>query len=333
MMKIRTMVPARDLPAVISLWNRSVQVGETLYVPLSEAYFADKFIGNPNYSPELSLVAETGGQVVGFLNGACKKVFLPKETAQNTPGYLTCVIVHPAFRQRDVGSLLLEALCDKMKDAGKTRAACSSGNPIKLDWLIPDTPGHCHNNSPGMDMESRGYGFLLKRGFEEMSREVAMYLNLAHYQTPENLAQRRKKLLEEGIDTGRYDVSLGYDFNGMCDRVGNESWRKVLRDETSNPNPRPFLAATYHRSIVAFTGLVDRQPGGRGGFVGICTDPLFEKKGIATVLFNLLMREYVQIGAQFCTLSTGDTNHAQRVYRKAGFRIVRRFAAMQRNLC
>ena len=331
-MRIRTMVPAQDLPAVVSLWNGSVRAKEVVYAPLSEAYFTNKFISNPNYSPELSLVAEMDNKVAGFINGVCKKAFLPKETAQNTPGYLTCFFVHPACRLQGVGSQLVAALCARMKDAGKTRAACSGNNPINLDWTIPDTPGHDHNNAPGMDMESQGYEFLLKCGFDDVYREVAMYLNLADYRAPEDLAQRRQKLLDEGVYTGRYDVSLGYEFDGMCDRVGSEYWRKVLQDETSKASPRPILVATYNKSIVGFTGPVDRQPSGRGWFTGICTDPLFERRGIATVLFNLLMQEFIQAGAQFSTLFTGDTNHAQRIYTKTGFRVARRFSVMQRSL-
>ena len=50
------------------------------------------------------------------------------------------------------------------------------------------------------------------------------------------------------------------------------------------------------------------------------------------MLFNLLMQEFIQAGAQFSTLFTGDTNHAQRIYTKTGFRVARRFSVMQRSL-
>ena len=62
------------------------------------------------------------------------------------------------------------------------------------------------------------------------------------------------------------------------------------------------------------------------------TDPLFERKGIATVLFNLLMREFVKEGAAFTTLFTGADSHARKVYRRAGLRPVREFALMALDL-
>ncbi len=328
-MQVRVM-ESRDLGAVIALWNRCVSAGEVVYAPLTEAYFQRKFVHDPNYSPAYSLVAEADGQVVGFINGIAKKVFLPKETHENTPGYITCFFVDKDHRRQGVGKALLDALAQAFKKDGKKRIACSGSNPINLDWIIPGTPGHDHNNAPGMDEACLGHDFLLKNGFQDKYREVAMYLNLNDYRVTEGFEEKRKKLADEGIYTGRYDMSLGYDYDEMCDRVGSEYWRKVLKDETAKANPRPTLVATHDRHIVAFTGPVDKQESGRGWFSGICTDPHYERRGIATVLFNLLMQEFIAIGATFSTLFTGDDNHAQRVYANTGFRIARRFVVMDR---
>ena len=84
--------------------------------------------------------------------------------------------------------------------------------------------------------------------------------------------------------------------------------------------------------IVGFTGPVDLQKSGRGWFTGICTDPDFGGKGIASVLFNMLMREFVDEGAQFCSLFTGLDNHAQKIYRRAGLDVVAHFAVLSRPL-
>jgi len=323
---------SEDISGVVALWNRCAEAGEVAYAPLSEARFREKFLDNPNYSAAYSMVAEEEGRVVGFINGIAKSVFLPKETHENTPGFITCFFVDGAHRGRGVGSALLEALLAAFKRDGKTRAACSGSNPINLDWIVPGTPGHDHNNAPGMDESCMGHEFLKKHGFTDRHREVAMYLNLADYAVSADFDEKRQKLAGEGIDTGLYDISLRYDFDRMCDRVGSEYWRNVLREETAKENPRPILAATHDRHIVGFTGPVDRQTSGRGWFTGICTDPEYERRGIATVLFNLLMQAFIEKGAAFSTLFTGDDNHAQRIYLKTGFRVVRRFMVMDRDL-
>lgn len=45
-----------------------------------------------------------------------------------------------------------------------------------------------------------------------------------------------------------------------------------------------------------------------------------------------LMREFVAEGAQFTTLFTGETNFAQKIYRRAGLRPVARFDGMTKAL-
>ncbi|MBT4496936.1 MAG: GNAT family N-acetyltransferase [Gemmatimonadetes bacterium] len=322
----------RDLAAALRLWNDSVQRGEVLLKRMAERDFQRILEGNPSYDGSFDFVAEEEGKIAGYISGITKKVFLPKETAENTPGYLTAIFVDADHRRRGIGTALLQALLDAFRRDGKRDAVCFSSNPIDLGWTIPDTPGHDHNNMPGVDIECAGYPFLHENGFADVAVEVAMYLNLSDYRETPIVEELQEKLLGEGIRTGRYDVGLGYDFDRMCDHVGSEYWRSVLREETQKRDPRPILAATHEGHIVGFTGPVDREDSGRGWFTGICTDPDFEKRGIATVLFNLLMREFIRKGALFSTLFTGDTSHAQRLYLRTGFEIKRRFALMKKPL-
>ena len=337
----------QDLAWVLALWNQAVRAGEVVYRPADETYFETKFFENPSYDPAYSFVAEVGGQGIGWVSGTAPKVFLDRETPENTPGYLTLILVDPAHRRKGAGSALLDALKSAFRKAGKKTIACTDRNPINLDWIIPGTPGHDHNNCPGVDVEGMGYPFLLSEDFEERFREVAMYINLADYRWDPSVDVLRQRLADEGIATGVSDPGMNYDYDGMCDRVGSEYWRSAIRTElaawrTGQPTtdlrflpngkipkgPRPLLTATHEGKIVGFTGPVDLQESGRGFFTGICTDPLYERRGIATVLFNLLMRAFIEEGAAFSTLFTGDTGHAQRLYARTGFRVAKRFAVL-----
>lgn len=349
-MQIRAMLP-EELPQILPLWNQAVEAGEVVYRPLTTDYFAQKFCSDPNYDGAYSLVALEEGKIVGFINGVCKRVFLDKETNANTPGFITCIFVDKAHRRRGVGRALVNALGAAFQKAGKTVIACRGGNPINLDWIVPGTPGHDHNNAPGVDENCPGYAFLQAIGFTPGIREIAMYLNLADYQPLPDLKERQAQLLEQGVYTGRYDPQWDCGYDGMCDRVGSEYWRSVIRTEIAChkagqpcrdvrfiPNgkipagPRPMLVAVHQGQIAAFTGPVDKQDSGRGWFAGICTDPLYERRGIASVLFHLLMQEFIAEGASFSTLFTGDSNHAQRIYLRAGFRIAKGFVEMDKPL-
>ena len=316
-----------DLPAIVSLWNGCVQRGEVLYRPLEAAYFEEKFMRQPGAAVP---TAHADGALCGFVAGCRLTQFLPGQTEENTPAYLSVIMVAPERRRQGVGSALLAAFEAHFAAMGKTAFAVSSLCPIQLDWVIPGTPGHEHNNMPGVDEDCPGFPFLKARGYTVSVREVAMYLDLAAYEKKPEVEERRAALAREGITAGLYDVTQRAEFDGMCDRVGSEYWRQVLREETAKENPRPILAAVTGGHMVGFTGPVDRQENGRGWFTGICTDPLYEKRGIAGVLFNDLMGAFIRIGAAYSTLFTGTENHAQRLYLKTGFRPARYFAIMKK---
>jgi ribosomal protein S18 acetylase RimI-like enzyme len=337
----------KDIGQVVALFNKSCESGEVVYSPLSECVFEQDFMKSNMHI----FVADNGSKIAGFVHGAQKDVFLPGQTHENTPGYLTLIFVDKAYRRQGIGKKLTEMLADTFSASGKKSVACSESNPLHLSWRIPGTLGHDHNKAPGVDENCAGYGFLQKIGFEAAHHEIAMYMDLKDYVWPENMTQARERLLAEGIYTGRYDAKLGYEFDGMCDRVGSEYWRHVLQMETAawqkgvpceDPDlwpdgirpagPRPILAATYENHIVGFTGPVDRQKSGRGWFTGICVDPNFGRRSIGEVLFHLLMQEFVNEGAAFTTLFTGLENHAQRIYARAGLRIVCNFAVMEKTL-
>ena len=318
-----------DLSAIVSLWNGCVERNEVLYRPLVPAYFEEKFVKQPG--TEIFVACEDD-VLLGFLAGCKKTEFLPGQTEENTPAYLSVVMVAPEHRNQGVGSALLTAFETHFAAMGKTFFAVTSTCPINLDWVIPGTPGHEHNNMPGMDEECLGFPFLKNRGYAVAVREVAMYLNLKDYVKKPEVEEKRAALKAQGIDAGLYDVTLNAEFDGMCDRVGSEYWRQVLREETAKEDPRPFLAAVTDGHIVGFTGPVDRQESGRGFFTGICTDPLYERRGIAGVRFTDLMGQFIRVGAAYSTLFTGTENHAQRLYLKTGFRPARYFAIMKKTI-
>ena len=346
-MILRPFRPA-DEAGVLNVWNACVDAGEVLYYPLTKEYFERKFLGGDGCEAENLLIAESDGQIAGFIHGVAPETF---PLAKPGCAYLTCVITAPAYRGRGVGKALLSALKSQMKSRGAHSLYISSLNPVNLDWRIPGTPGHDHNNMPGLDTGCAGYGFFPAQGFVEKYREVSLYMNLKDYRMPPEVPEIQDRLTGEGIYTGPCDAAWDCAFDGMCDRVGSDYWRDVLRTEIAawkagKPNadprfwadgirpagPRTLLTAVHEGQIVGFTGPVDRQKSGRGWFTGICTDPLFERRGIATVLFNLLMRAFVEEGAAFTTLFTGTDNHAQRIYLRAGLRPVREFALMALDL-
>lgn len=341
-------IPGRpeDAAAVASLMKTCRDRGETLYRPLTAA---EVLAAASRPGRALRVIYGGQGAFAGFMLLCEKTVFLPKENAENTPAYLTLLMIEPAYRNKGCGTALLEAAADWARKRGKSRLVIGSDQPEQLTWLIPGTPGHDHNNAPGIWEEGGAVDWFARRGFETAFREMSLYINLKDYHWDPALDDRIKALRAQGIRTGIWEPAWGRDYDGMCDRVGSEYWRHVLRTEiaawdTGKPNadpalwpdgrqpagPRPFLAAAKDGQIIGFTGPLDQQESGRGWFTGICADPLYGGRGIGTVLFNLLLRLFRERGAAFCSIFTGVNNPAQRIYLRAGLRVTSHWSVLSR---
>ena len=82
----------------------------------AESQLVEKFRQNPNYVPELSLVAEYEGHVIGHI------LFFPIEVKLDSEAVQTLVLaplcVHPSYQRRGVGGELVKAGLAAVKQRG-----------------------------------------------------------------------------------------------------------------------------------------------------------------------------------------------------------------------
>lgn len=316
---------------VVKLWNKSAKA-EMPYKPFTEASFRDKFINNPHFSYEGTFVGIEDEKVIAFANGIFKKEFLPGETYENTPGYLTFILVDKPYRRNGYGSMMLKSVEDYFIACGKKQVQIIFFNPINLEWYIPGSKNHDHPNAPGVDMDGPGYEFLKKHGYEKRSREVSMYLDLSKYELSEKTISKLEELKAKGIYIEYYNEDKHYGFDEFFDNLKNEYWRKDIKDNLARPNPLPVLVANDNGKICGFTGPIDVEQSGRGWFCGIGVDPGYGGDGIGTTLFCMLMKSFKDIGAQFSSLFTGLDNPARKIYERAGFTVIKTWAVMRKEI-
>ena len=112
--------------------------------------------------------------------------------------------------------------------------------------------------------------------------------------------------------------------------LGNPMWSAEIPQ--AGKTGMDLLVALQGNVCAGFTGPVYPEKTGRGYFAGIGVAPQFEKRGFGTLLFYRLLDREKETGAKYMSLFTGEHNHAGQIYIGAGFRVVRRFAVMLKEL-
>lgn len=316
---------------VIEIWNKSCE-NEMPYKPFTKESFQKTFLANPEFDYKGTFVALENDKVIGFANGIFPRKLMPGESAENAPGYVTFVIVDQQFRGKGIGAQLLSRVEKFFMDSGKHFAAILFFNPISLSWYIPGTDGHDHPCSPGVDLGSEAFPFFIRHGYFLTTAENSMHLDLTNYEIPQKTAKKIESLKKDGITFEYYDSKKHTGLDEFFDHLGNEYWRKDINDNMRRENPRPVIIACDKGKVCGFTGPVDKEESGRGWFAGIGVDPAYEGKGIGTVLFTLLMKNFKEIGVKFSSLYTGIENPARKIYLRTGFQVVKQWGIMRKEL-
>jgi ribosomal protein S18 acetylase RimI-like enzyme len=317
---------------VVKLWNKSCST-EIPYKLFTEVSFRDKFINNVHFNYEGTFVGIEAGKIIGFANGLFKKEFLPGENFENTPGYLTFVLVDKEYRNKGYGSLLLKAVEDFLINSGKKMFQIIFFNPINLEWYIPGSDNkHDHPNAPGVDADSYAFEFFKKHGYTVRTKEVSMYLDLAKFELDEKSLEKLGELRGNRITIEYYNPNKHHGFDNLYDDLKHELWRKEINDNLSLEKPFPIVVAVDKGEICGFAGPIEIQPSGRGKFSGIGVDSKHQGGGIGKLLFFMLCESFKKEGAVFMSLFTGIENNARRMYDAAGFNVVKTWAVMRKEI-
>ena len=320
---VRNYSPA-DSHALLTLWNTAgVRAG---YAPLTEENFRRLLLEHPDFSPAYTFLLEVEGKCLGFVNG-CTGDHIPRGDVR---GYVSCLILAEEADTDDNTDLLLTALENAFRAAGRTQSAVTYFNPIRLPWILPGTDGHQHNNVPGVATDLLLHPRMLARGYRELSRQCAMHLDLKDYETPAWVEEKAVRMAAEGYTVARYDPHVHIGLDEMVDSLENSMWSAEI--PAAGKSGMDLLVGLYGNTCAGFTGPVYPEDTGRGYFAGIAVAPQYEKHGLGTLLFYRLLQREKDVGSSYMSLFTGETNHAKQIYLGAGFRTHRTFSVMLKEL-
>lgn len=320
---IRNARPA-DHAALLALWQQNAP--RQGYAPRPAAAVDVLLFCHPYFSYDLTFIREEQGRAVAFVCG-CVGENIPHGHER---GYFTCLAADPAWDTQETADQLLAALENAFRAAGKTASAVTFFNPMRLPWVIPGSPGHEHNNMPGIATDLPLHGWMLAHGYTESTQEIAMYRTLADFTVPDSIQNLAKQNAAQGYTLARYDPVRHHGLDAMLQALDNPDWTTQVTAAARDGLCLPVALAGD--TVAGFAGPVYPEPTGRGYFAGIGIAPQYQRHHLGQLLFFRLCEEEKRAGAAYMSLFTGVTNPARRIYESAGFTSVRTFGVLLKTL-
>jgi len=311
---------------VVELWNNEVS-NTQIYKPFTVETFKEKFINNPFYNSKGSLVLLLNDEIIGYGNA----IF--KDNVENTPGFITCVIIKKEYQRKGYGTKLLNALELFLKENNKTHIRQLFLNPISLEWFIPNTKNHDHPNAPAVEYNSPFYLFLLANGYNVSGQQQdAYYLNITKYEVPEKIIKINKNNEKNGYYITFYEEGKHHGFKELFEALRNPLWHEAVKNNLKKDKPNKMLVVVKDNLILGWTGPLFTTSSKRGYFAGIGIHPDIQGLGIGSSLFSELIYQSKINGSEFMSLFTGSENPARNIYLRAGFKIVKSFAVLRKEI-
>ncbi|GKX29733.1 hypothetical protein SH1V18_22130 [Vallitalea longa] len=319
---------SEDILKVNNMWNEYARNGEFVHKDLEFKDFNNQFIRESEDVRKVNFVAKEQNEIIGFSNGSYKE--------ESIQGYITFVLIRKEYRFQGIGNKLLEAVEDKLLKIGKgriTRFDILFFNPINLEWFVPRTNGHDHPNAPGVDVSLGGYIFFKNNGYRDVAYENSYYRELENFEFSDKIHRKILELKQKDITITYYDRDKHHGLNELFDDFNNELWRETIMKNVNEQNGgKPVLIVEHKGKVCGFTGPLYVQPSGRGYFAGIGIHSDYRKLGAGKVLFSYLCKSLKDQGASFMTLFTGEKNPARNIYESAGFKIIKTWADMRKEI-
>lgn len=312
------------IDSCLKLFNQLAQTDDFLYKSLNRKSFEKKFLPLKTDSYEtLSFVYKTDDVIKGFISG----VIHP----ERQKSYITMILVDPIFRGQHIGTKLLNYFETFIKENHQTYETIDLVffNPVTLTWIIPNTKDHDHPNSPGVDMNSKAYLFFKALGYQTFAIQNSYYKDIRNYQYSKEIISVLNHLKDNNINIV-YSNQDHQGFDDLFDDLGNSLWKKEIKAAISSN--KPVLIAEKNNQMIGFTGPLAVEQSLRGYFTGIGVHSGYRGLGIGKVLFSSLCFHLNEIGADYMTLFTGENNSARKIYEQEGFKIVRSWADMRKDL-
>jgi GNAT superfamily N-acetyltransferase len=302
-----------DEADLLAVWNSALWAD-----PINPATWRAKVLLDPNFDSAGCHVAEVEGRVRGFLLSLVRRVPFFNEGLQTDRAWITAFGVEPAWQGKGIGGRLLEAALERLRRLGRETVA-----------LSPYVPNYF---TPGVDVAAyeQGLAFLIRHGFTVLDRPLSMRAELTGFRTPPAIVETAERLRADGVEIRLAEPADIVPILDFIPKHFTWDWHReasgVFLDLfVGDPRQVSLLVAVKDGEVFGYA----EHRAERFGPFGVRPD--LRGRGIGRVLLAEMLIEMRKKGYHAAWfLWTGDD--AARLYAQCGFREVRRFAVLQRDV-
>jgi ribosomal protein S18 acetylase RimI-like enzyme len=303
---------ADDAEKLCDLWNRCLPQDR-----INPANFYQRIIYDVNFDPAALLIAEAGGEFLGFIYAVKRRV--PDEVYGMEPeqGWIAAMGVEPSRRGQGIGKALLAKVENKLFSAGVKRIDVG---PYTTNYICP-----------GVDRENYAAGvrFFVENGYVEGHNSCSMHMNLHGFKTPDRYAERKKALMAQGYSFKAFEGRDALDLFAFL-RKNFIQWLPDVR--------RSVLAGRAEKTLIlgrdeqgSIAGFVLRAMDGtaeRFGPFGV--DPRLQGRGLGALLFHEMMENMTANRIFYAYFLWGDGRNPE-IYGSWGMKVYRVYAMLHKD--
>lgn len=285
---------------------------------ITEERFLRQVQLDPNFRKEGSIFAFHGDLPVGYSLTVARQVPVEGELTDPDRGYLWLMGVLPEYRNRGIGTQLLAQAEAYLKGQGRKVCLASSYSPGYF-W-------------PGVDVDAYALGldFLLKRGYEEVYRPISCQASLSDLVIPHWVGDLHRKAEAAGVEFSQNPrLHLPAILKFAKDEFGPD-WARFYRDSALrvlDGDKRTGFVVAHEADKVLGIAHFD---GERFGPIGVSASA--RGRGLGQILMWKILELQRASGFKVSWFMWSDDKTLDRLYRHAGFEIVRRFALLRKLL-
>ena len=301
-----------DESGLLAVWQAALSAD-----PITPHIFHTRVLLDPNFKAENLLVAENSDQVRGFVLGMARQVPHFLEGLEPGSAWVTAFGVQPGWERQGIGARLFEQLEAQFYAEGR--------EVIQISPYVPNyfTPGVDTGAYPG------ALAFLQARGYRVIDRPVSMQMPLTTFRIPETLTALEQQW-----------AGLGYSFQPVRSsdlpdllpfiayHFGWEWWRhaqEYLQELFNGSDEISFWVARRSGQVAGYCQMRRERFGPFG------VDPALRNQGIGQVLLSRCLADQRSKGFHTAWFLWAEEAVA-RLYERAGFQIVRRWAIFEKRL-